>query len=75
DMHGNVWEWCQDTCHRNYEGSPSDGSAWLNNVSSPRILRGGSWYVVPGNCRSTFRYHATRILRDIDIGIRLVLFS
>ena len=75
DMHGNVWEWCQDTCHRNYEGSPSDGSAWLNNVSSPRILRGGSWYVVPGNCRSTFRYHANRILRDIDIGIRLVLFS
>ncbi len=73
DMHGNVWEWCQDSCHRDYQGSPNDGSAWLNNVSSPRILRGGSWYVVPDNCRSSFRYYGTRIFRDIDIGIRLVL--
>ncbi|MEM9923163.1 MAG: bifunctional serine/threonine-protein kinase/formylglycine-generating enzyme family protein [Cyanobacteria bacterium P01_D01_bin.50] len=73
DMHGNVWEWCQDTCHRNYQGSPNDGSAWLNNLNPSRILRGGSWYVVPGNCRSAFRYHGTRVFSDIDIGIRLVL--
>ncbi len=30
-MHGNTWEWCLDTWHKNYQGAPSDGSAWIGS--------------------------------------------
>jgi formylglycine-generating enzyme required for sulfatase activity len=55
-MHGNVWEWCQDDWHNNYEDAPIDGSAWIGNeAKSVKLLRGGSWLNHPVNCRSAFR--------------------
>jgi formylglycine-generating enzyme required for sulfatase activity len=55
DMHGNVWEWVQDRWHGNYEGAPSDGSAWEDGDSSSRVVRGGGWYDGAGDCRSAAR--------------------
>ncbi len=56
DMYGNVWEWCLDHWHENYEGAPNDGSAWLtNNEKAFRVLRGGSWFSYPSLCRSASR--------------------
>jgi formylglycine-generating enzyme required for sulfatase activity len=56
DMHGNVYEWCQDHWHDNYKGAPTDGSAWIEGGDSERrILRGGSWISNPRNCRSAYR--------------------
>ncbi len=60
DMHGNVLEWCADSWHSNYKGAPSDGSAWKDdneNKNSYRLLRGGSWYYVPDDCRSVYRLY------------------
>ena len=59
DMHGNVWEWCLDQWHDNYAGAPSDGSAWVDSADeksgASRLLRGGSWGVTSGGCRSADR--------------------
>jgi len=73
DMHGNVWEWCQDVWHGNYDGAPTDGSAWLEGGDdSFRLLRGGSWSYDPRYCRSASRYSLDPDSRDDDGGFRVV---
>jgi formylglycine-generating enzyme required for sulfatase activity len=74
DMHGNVWEWCQDDWHENYESAPIDGDAWLddNNNQSLKMLRGGSWFLIPRYCRSAYRYGIVRDYWYSYIGFRVV---
>jgi formylglycine-generating enzyme required for sulfatase activity len=55
DMHGNVWEWVQDKWHGNYNGAPTDGSAWESGDGALRIDRGGSWSNNARDCRSAVR--------------------
>ncbi|MEO0827438.1 MAG: SUMF1/EgtB/PvdO family nonheme iron enzyme [Cyanobacteria bacterium J06635_15] len=76
DMHGNVWEWCQDQWHDTYDGAPVDGSAWISSDDSVgRLLRGGSWYDFPDYCRSANRGRNARDGRYVDIGFRVVCAS
>jgi formylglycine-generating enzyme required for sulfatase activity len=72
DMHGNVWEWCQDHWHSNYDGAPTDGSAWLTEDSKAlRVRRGGSWYFNPRLCRSASRYNYYPVNRNSYYGFRV----
>jgi len=73
DMHGNVWEWCLDHWHEDYEGAPSDGSAWVTGGNERyRMLRGGSWYADSDCCRSAFRNRNDPVNRGSNIGFRVV---
>ena len=71
DMHGNVWEWVQDTWHSNYQGAPVNGSAW-NSASGNRVLRGGSWGNSPFDLRSASHVMFGPHLRSYVVGFRVV---
>jgi len=73
DTHGNVWEWCLDVWHDDYEGAPTDGSAWMEEGAlSYRLLRGGSWGTDPWYCRSACRNLNNPAYRYNYLGFRVV---
>ncbi|MBU7586680.1 MAG: SUMF1/EgtB/PvdO family nonheme iron enzyme [Nostoc sp. TH1S01] len=75
DMHGNVWEWCGDHWHENYQGAPADGSVWLSNNRDlkSRVIRGGSWKSSPRLCRSAYRSWNPQDGRGNLLGFRVAV--
>ena len=74
EMHGGVWEWCEDIWHDNFNGAPADGTAWIGEGnSSRRIRKGGSWSNQARLCRAASREWHWQSDRYNDIGFRVVI--
>lgn len=70
DMSGNVSEWVEDSFHVNYNGAPTDGSAWQGDGVT-RVHRGGSWQVGSEVSRATERSWSGPAVRSSGNGFRL----
>ncbi|MCB0634137.1 MAG: formylglycine-generating enzyme family protein [Saprospiraceae bacterium] len=75
DMSGNVYEWCEDDYHDNYQKAPGDAKAWIDlpKRGALRVLRGGSYFDIAVGCRCTNRNADRPDSHVNDIGFRLVL--
>jgi formylglycine-generating enzyme required for sulfatase activity len=79
-VHGNVWEWCQDNWIADYEQAPRNGIA--RTTPPPprsilpklplRVVRGGSWSTMPKDLRCARRFHFPQNYRGNSIGFRVV---
>lgn len=77
EMHGNVWEWCQDMWQETLPIEPvTDPIATTGTSGIPgRVVRGGSWSGSGGNVRSATRSGGEPDVRDDDIGFRLAIMA
>src|SRR5262249_40301400 len=72
DMLGNVFEWVEDCWHSDYNGAPTDGSAWLTGDCAQRGMRGGSWFTAPAQVSVSARNRFAATYKSNSVGFRLV---
>jgi formylglycine-generating enzyme required for sulfatase activity len=75
DMHGNIYEWCQDWYEKNYYLNSPRSNPKGPSSGSGRVIRGGSWYLNASTCRSADRDRIRLDDHYNSLGFRLVLSS
>ena len=72
DMHGNVWEWCEDDYVVAYDGVPTDGSAYVAGKMT-KVLRGGAWDCRYRSASRAARFRSGPTNASNNTGFRVVL--
>jgi formylglycine-generating enzyme required for sulfatase activity len=72
EMHGNVWEWCQDVWQEHI-GNKKVENPVITEGGVSRVVRGGSWRLHGGGVRSAIRLLSSPADRDDSVGFRLAL--
>ncbi len=83
DLHGNVWEWCQDNYDQDYYSSslvvdPANVSPVPDSMTAypfDKVCRGGSVHALSEMCRTRYRFHESADFLAEDLGFRLVRIS
>lgn len=73
DVHGYLWEWCDDVWTDDVAQLPTDGRAHTSGDPAFGVLRGGSWKDKAEQLETARRRRAERTLRDDAVGLRCVL--
>ncbi|HVB46268.1 MAG TPA: SUMF1/EgtB/PvdO family nonheme iron enzyme [Streptosporangiaceae bacterium] len=82
DMHGNVWEWCQDDYDQDFycHGLSVDplnrgGAGTRDGVRKDKVVRGGSMNALAEMCRTRYRFHEHFQFKAADLGFRLARYK
>ena len=70
-VHGNLYEWVEDCWHPNYQGAPTDGSAWVTLDCDRHVLRGGAWDFAGWHLRAAARGLVASYVNHVGVGMRV----